>query len=29
MMEEKRTTKILLEEINGVEERLSGLQEYL
>ena len=29
MMEERRTTKILLEELNGVEERLSGLQEYL
>ncbi len=29
MMEEERTTKILIEELEGVEERLSGLQEYL
>jgi hypothetical protein len=29
MMEEKRTARILIEELDGVEERLSGLQEYL
>ncbi len=29
MMEEERTTKILIEELDDVEERLSGLQEYL
>ena len=29
MMEEKRTAKILMKELGSLEERLSGLQEYL
>jgi hypothetical protein len=29
VMEEKRTSKNLIEELDGVEEQLSGLQEYL